>query len=171
MTTLAYVGLGSNLDEPLQQIALAVTGLAGLPGSQLLRRSRLYRSAPWGYTDQPAFVNAVVELETTLEPLALLAQLLAMETGLGRHRGGQRWGPRRIDLDLLLHGNSAISMPGLELPHPRISERAFVLMPLADLVPHYDMPGKGRIIDCLAHLDTADCFVIDEPPESATEFH
>ena len=154
--TLAYVGLGSNLDDPADRIAEAITGLAALPGSIVLRRSSLYRSAPWGYADQPAFINAVAELETGLAPRALLDALLALERAQGRERGGPRWGPRRIDLDLLLHGDHVSQSEGLELPHPRIGERAFVLAPLAELAPQLRV-GDSSVTALLAAIDASDC--------------
>ncbi len=155
--TLAYVGLGSNLDDPQQQVYCAIAALNDLPSTRLSRQSSLYRSAPWGIVDQPDFINAVAELETDLEAAELLEQLLELETRLGRLRDGSRWGPRRIDLDLLVHGDEAATSPGLQLPHPRIGERAFVLMPLAELAPDLELAGIGVISEQLRHIDTSQC--------------
>ncbi len=155
--TLAYVGLGSNLDDPQQQVSSALAALDELPSTRLSRRSSLYRSAPWGLVDQPDFINAVAELETELDAAGLLAQLLELEVRLGRRRDGPRWGPRRIDLDLLVHGDEATNSAGLQLPHPRIGERAFVLMPLAELAPNLELVGIGVITERLRHIDISQC--------------
>ncbi|MFZ2236139.1 MAG: 2-amino-4-hydroxy-6-hydroxymethyldihydropteridine diphosphokinase [Dokdonella sp.] len=155
--TLAYVGLGSNLDDPQQQVTAAITALDELPSTRLTRRSSLYRSAPWGLVDQPDFVNAVAEVDTELDASSLLAQLLELELRLGRRRDGLRWGPRRIDLDLLMHGDEATISTELQLPHPRIGERAFVLMPLAELAPDLELAGIGVITERLRHIDTSQC--------------
>lgn len=161
--TLAYIGLGSNLDDPAARIAQAIAGLAALSECRLIRTSSLYRSAAWGYTEQPAFINAVAELETTLAPPALLDALLALERAQGRERGGQRWGPRRIDLDLLIHGDHESQTAGLELPHPRIAERAFVLLPLAELSPNLRVAGMGTLTDLLDAIDASDCVRLGSP--------
>lgn len=155
--TLAYVGLGSNLDDPQHQINAAIAALEELPSTRRLRRSGLYRSAPWGITDQPDFLNAVAEIDTDLDATSLLASLLDIERRLGRRRDGQRWGPRRIDLDLLAHGDQTSLSAELQLPHPRIGERAFVLMPLAELAPDLELAGIGVIKDRLRDIDTRQC--------------
>lgn len=160
--SLAYVGLGSNLDQPAAQIAKALTGLAILPATQLLRQSSLYRSPPWGYPDQPDFINAVAELETQLDTVELLAEMLALEQRLGRRRDGPRWGPRLIDLDLLVHGDQELETETVQVPHPRIAERAFVLMPLAELAPNLDLAGMGRVSQLLERLPESDCTRIAE---------
>lgn len=160
--SLAYVGLGSNLDQPAAQIAKALTGLASLPATQLLRQSSLYRSPPWGYPDQPDFINAVAELETQLDTVELLAEMLALERRLGRRRDGPRWGPRLIDLDLLVHGDQELETETVQVPHPRIAERAFVLMPLAELAPNLDLAGMGRVSQLLERLPESDCTRITE---------
>ena len=160
--SLAYVGLGSNLDQPAAQIAKALTGLASLPATQLLRQSSLYRSPPWGYPDQPDFINAVAELETQLDTVELLAEMLALERRLGRRRDGPRWGPRLIDLDLLVHGDQELETETVQVPHPRIAERAFVLMPLAELAPNLDLAGMGRVSQLLERLPESDCTRIAE---------
>ena len=148
----AWVGLGSNLREPRQQIDAALQALAAIPQTQLLRASRLYRTPPWGRLDQPDFINAVAELATTLAPEALLAQLRRIEHDAGRQRL-ERWGPRSLDLDLLLHGDARIDTETLQLPHPRLHERAFVLVPLAELAPELWIEPHGRVIDLLAQVD------------------
>ncbi|MBN8726830.1 MAG: 2-amino-4-hydroxy-6-hydroxymethyldihydropteridine diphosphokinase [Xanthomonadales bacterium] len=154
---LALVGLGSNLGESAVEVRKALTALAGLPATRLLRHSRLFRTAPWGVTAQPAFVNAAAELATRLAPRELLDHLLAIEQRQGRHRHGERWGPRLIDLDLLCLGDLAVDEPGLVLPHPHLAERAFVLAPLADLDPDRMLPGVGRVRELLARVDASGC--------------
>ncbi|HET7610371.1 MAG TPA: 2-amino-4-hydroxy-6-hydroxymethyldihydropteridine diphosphokinase [Rhodanobacteraceae bacterium] len=155
----AYVALGSNLDDPAAQVERGFAALAALPGTRLRARSRLYRTPPWGVVDQPSFVNAVAALETSLAPRELLEALLAIEAGAGRVRGARN-GPRTLDLDLLLHGDLELCEAGLTLPHPRLHERAFVLLPLADVAPGLDVPGRGRVRDLLARVDPAGCIPI-----------
>lgn len=154
---IAYVGLGSNLDEPLRQVRDALTCIARLPNTRLIERSGFYASAPWGISDQPDFINAAAQIETTLEPQVLLDALLAIEQRAGRVRNAERWGPRQIDLDLLLYGDQRISRDGLQVPHPRIAERAFVLLPLVELDPLIELPAQGRIADLLTRIDTTGC--------------
>ena len=132
---VAYVGLGSNLEDPETQVRRALQALDQLPETRLLAASGLYTTAPVGPQDQPDYVNAVARLETRLTPLDLLAGLLAIEAAQGRRRDGSRWGPRILDLDLLLHGDTELDLPGLRLPHPEMHHRAFVLIPLADVAP------------------------------------
>lgn len=151
----AYVALGSNLDDPRAQVERALAALDQLPQTRCVLRSSLYRSRPFGPVEQPDFVNAVAGLLTTLQPATLLASLQALETRLGRERPVVRWGPRRIDLDLLVHGSARIAEPGLELPHPGIAERAFVLAPLAEIAPDLDVPGVGRVSALLAKVDSS----------------
>jgi 2-amino-4-hydroxy-6-hydroxymethyldihydropteridine diphosphokinase len=151
----AYVALGSNLDDPRAQVERAMQELAGLPHTCCVLRSSLYRSRPLGPVQQPDFINAVAGLLTELDPVALLAQLQQLEAKLGRERPAVRWGPRRIDLDLLVHGTETISQPGLELPHPGIAERAFVLVPLAEIAPDLEVPGLGRVRSLLSRVDCA----------------
>lgn len=150
----AYVGLGSNLEQPERQVRQALAALAGIPGTRLAAHSRLYRTPPWGDTEQPSFVNAVAALDTSLSPHTLLQQLQAIEAAAGRARE-RRWGPRILDLDLLLHGDSVLDESGLSLPHPQIAQRAFVLVPLAELAPGLQVPGQGRVADLLAAVDAA----------------
>ncbi len=146
--TTAYVGLGSNLGdrERLIRDAAALIG-AG-------RLSTIIETEPWGYGEQPRFLNAVVEVETSLEPLAFLTHLLDIERRLGRERVGPQWGPRTIDLDLLLFGDELVDQPGLVVPHPHLSERLFVLEPLAELAPHLEIPGIGTVRAALAGLQS-----------------
>lgn len=156
----AYVALGSNLDDPRAQVEHAFAALACLPNTTLQARSRLYRTAPWGYAAQPDFINAVAMLHTALTPRALLDALLAIETAAGRQRGIAN-GPRTLDLDLLLYGDAVIDEAGLVIPHPRLGQRAFVLLPLADIAPTLDIPGQGRVAELLARVDAAGCSAID----------
>jgi 2-amino-4-hydroxy-6-hydroxymethyldihydropteridine diphosphokinase len=149
----AYVALGSNLDDPRAQVERAFAALAGIRDSRLVLRSSLYRSRPFGPVDQPDFVNATAGLLTALSSAELLAELQSLETRLGRERPVVRWGPRRIDLDLLVHGSDQRDEPGLMLPHPGIAERAFVLVPLAEIAPDLMVPALGRVHALLARLD------------------
>jgi 2-amino-4-hydroxy-6-hydroxymethyldihydropteridine diphosphokinase len=147
---VAYVGLGSNLADPQQQVRRALAALAALPATRLIAASALYVTAPVGPLDQPDYVNAAARLDTRLPPLDLLAALLACEAAQGRHRDGTRWGPRTLDLDLLLHGEAELDLPGLRLPHPEICRRPFVLIPLADVAPPgLHIPGQGTLKDLL----------------------
>ncbi len=148
----AYVGLGSNLDDPPVQLEQAFAALGQLPESRLMLRSPSYRTAPFGPVAQPHFLNAVAGLLTRLDPEALLAQLRALETLQGRAPARERWGPRRIDLDLLVHGRETRSGPALTLPHPGIPQRNFVLYPLRDLAPDLDVPGLGSVRDLAARV-------------------
>jgi 2-amino-4-hydroxy-6-hydroxymethyldihydropteridine diphosphokinase len=153
--TPAYVALGSNLDDPARQILRAFDALAELPKTRLVLRSPRYRSRPLGPVDQPDFVNAVAGLLTQLEPVPMLRQLKSLESRLGRSADVVRWGPRLIDLDLLMHGDTSIDDAELTLPHPGIAERAFVLVPLADVAPAVVVPGRGRVGVLLAGVDAA----------------
>jgi 2-amino-4-hydroxy-6-hydroxymethyldihydropteridine diphosphokinase len=156
-TRLAYVGIGSNLDDPGRQVRAAIEALKRLPRSTFAGASRLYRSAPWGKLDQPAFVNAAAAISTALSPRELLDALLAIERAHGRTREGERWGPRVIDLDLLVFGAEAIDEPGLHVPHPRLAERAFALLPLADLAPDLEIPGQGVVRALAERVDASEC--------------
>ncbi|MEO8809099.1 MAG: 2-amino-4-hydroxy-6-hydroxymethyldihydropteridine diphosphokinase [Rhodanobacter sp.] len=154
--TLAYVALGSNLGDSRQQVLDAIQTLGDLPDTKLLRRSALYRTPPWGILDQPFFINAVVALDTRLPPLALLQELLVIEQAAGRVRG-ERNGPRTLDLDLLHVEGEQCHAPQLTLPHPRMHERAFVLLPLNDVAPTLCLPGRGSVAGLLARIDRAGC--------------
>ncbi len=143
---LAYIGLGSNLDDPSSQILRAFDLLASIPTTRLVRRSSLYLSAPFGPVKQPSFVNAVALLDTRLDSRALLRSLQDIEDSQGRERGS-RWGPRVLDLDLLVHGNREIDESKLTVPHPGIAERNFVLLPLREIAPELVIPGLGRVAD------------------------
>jgi 2-amino-4-hydroxy-6-hydroxymethyldihydropteridine diphosphokinase len=148
---LAYLGLGSNLADPERQVRQALSALSGLPETRLLAASALYATDPVGPQDQPSYVNAAARIETRLSPLDLLAALLAIEAAQGRRRDGTRWGPRILDLDLLLYGETELDLPGLRLPHPEIRHRGFVLIPLADVAPlGLAIPGQGILRDLLA---------------------
>jgi 2-amino-4-hydroxy-6-hydroxymethyldihydropteridine diphosphokinase len=146
--TIAYVGLGSNLGDRERLIREA----AELIGAA--RLSTVIETEPWGHRDQPLFLNAVAELETPLAARQLLDHLLDVERRLGRERIGPQWGPRTIDLDLLLYGDQMLDEPGLVVPHPRLTEREFVLRPLAELVPTLKIPGKGTVQAALAGLSS-----------------
>lgn len=145
----AFIGLGSNLENPLFQIRQAISLLAGLPDSRLIKQSSLYRSAPVGAVDQPDFINAVVQIETALKPLDLLRALLEIEQRCGRIRTYLN-APRTLDLDLLLYDDLQCHEKGLILPHPRMHERAFVLQPLMEIEPDCMIPGKGSVVELLA---------------------
>jgi 2-amino-4-hydroxy-6-hydroxymethyldihydropteridine diphosphokinase len=151
----AYIGIGANLGDREATIEQALELLSARPGVELAAVSGLRETEPWGYADQPAFLNAAAAVDTSLAPLDLLAALLAVERELGRTRTGPRYGPRTIDLDLLLYGQHVIEEPGLAVPHPRLQERAFALEPLLDLDPDLTVPGRGRVADLLAALDSS----------------
>jgi 2-amino-4-hydroxy-6-hydroxymethyldihydropteridine diphosphokinase len=161
---LAVVGLGGNIGDAATTVRAAFDALGQLEGTRVLRCSRLYRTPAWGVTAQADFVNAAALLETTLPPLALLEALLRLEREAGRERnanGGDRWGPRTLDLDLLLYGDSAIDLPGLHVPHPRLAERAFALVPLVEVAPDAIIPGVGPAAHALAALVTDDILELD----------
>ena len=143
--TIAYVGIGSNLDEPRRQVLEAFTELDRLPHTRLVKKSSLYRSAPMGHAAQPDFINAVAQLETGLPAERLLAELQALEARHGRERSFPN-APRTLDLDVLLYGNAQIDSPALTVPHPRMHERAFVLKPLLEISP--ELPYKAFLETC-----------------------
>jgi len=150
----AFVGIGSNLGEPERQIAAALDQLAAEDGMELVAVSTLRETEPVGFLDQPNFLNGAAQLETELPPRELLNRLLAIESRLGRVRGeGPRFGPRTIDLDLLLYGGEEIDEPGLTVPHRRLPERRFALEPLAELAPGLEIPGLGPVQTLLAELE------------------
>lgn len=151
--TLAAVGLGGNLGDAAATLRDAIAELARLPGSTLRCASRLYRTPAWGRSDQPDFINAVALIETRLAARDLLDALLAIERSFGRVRlEGERWGPRTLDLDLLLFGDALIDEPGLRVPHPHLHERAFVLLPLAEIAPGMAIPGIGAVAGIAADV-------------------
>lgn len=141
----AYVALGSNLDDPARQVERALAALAGIADTRLLLRSRLWRTRPMGPQDQPDFINAAAGLLTTLPAPRLLAELKAIEQGMGRVAPDRRWGPRVIDLDLLLLGDETRAEAALSLPHPGLHQRNFVLYPLAEIAADAWVPGQGRV--------------------------
>jgi 2-amino-4-hydroxy-6-hydroxymethyldihydropteridine diphosphokinase len=147
----AFVGIGSNLGEPERQIEAALELLRAEDGIDVVAVSSLRETEPVGYQDQPNFLNGAAALETELSPRELLDRLLAIEQKLGRERGvGPRFGPRLIDLDLLLYGDETVDEPGLTVPHPRLAKRRFALEPLAELDPSLEIPGYGSVQDLLA---------------------
>lgn len=141
----AYVGLGSNLDDPSRQLDRAEAALSALPSLRLVAVSPRYASDPVGFVDQPRFLNAVAAVLTTLSPEALYRALRQLETTLGKVPPRERFGPRSIDLDVLVFGDAVVDTPELTVPHPRLHERAFVLYPLADIAPDLWIPGHGRV--------------------------
>jgi 2-amino-4-hydroxy-6-hydroxymethyldihydropteridine diphosphokinase len=150
----AYVGLGANLGDRAATLARAIELLGAWPGIEVVAVSSFRETAPVGYLDQPRFLNAAVAIDTSLEPEAVLEALLAIERELGRVREGPRFGPRTVDLDLLLVESVTLDRPGLTLPHPRLHERAFALEPLAELDPALVVPGHGTVADILRTLES-----------------
>ena len=146
----AYIGVGSNLQDPRAQVLEGLARLGRLPQSRLVLTSRLYRSRPFGKAEQPDFINAAAGLLTQLDSMALYQNLHAIELAMGRPERHERWGPRIIDLDLLVYDRERRSEAALTLPHPGIVERNFVLYPLAEIAPDLDVPGLGRVADLVA---------------------
>jgi len=151
--TRAYVGLGANLGDREQMLRLALERLATEPSVELVTASTLRETEPEDFLDQPRFLNGAAVVETDLSPRQLLARLQLIECELGRRRAGPRFGPRVIDLDLLLYGSEIVNEPELEIPHPRLHLRRFALEPLAELEPELEVPGKGPVSALLAGLD------------------
>ncbi|GAB2520909.1 2-amino-4-hydroxy-6-hydroxymethyldihydropteridine diphosphokinase [Lysobacter humi (ex Lee et al. 2017)] len=152
----ACIGLGANLGDAARAVRDAAVALGDVDGIVDVRLSPLYRTPAWGVTDQPDFVNAVALLRTVFTPRALLDVLLDLERAAGRDRASAMpWGPRVLDLDLLLYGDSVVDEPGLHVPHPRMHERAFVLVPLHALAPETVVPGRGRVDALLRGVETA----------------
>ena len=149
----AYVGLGANLGDREATIRRALALLDADPGVEVVAVSELRETDPVGLVEQPRFLNGAAALETDLAPRDLLDVLLGVERTLGRNRAGPRWGPRTIDLDLLVYGAEVVDEPGLRVPHPRLAERRFVLEPLADLDPGLEIPGAGPVATLLASLE------------------
>jgi len=159
-STTAWIGLGSNLGDGPLQTKRALELLGQDASIRVLRTSSLYRTSPWGHAAQPDFTNSVAELSVSMEPLQLLRTLMEVEQSLGRTRGSRRWGPRYMDLDLLLLEKRILCLPGLAVPHPRMHRRAFVLIPLCELEPGLLIPGRGTVSACLDRLpgqDVASC--------------
>ena len=146
---IAYLGIGTNLGDRMGNIRGALGKLGGLPTMELARVSSVYETAPVGVTDQPDFLNLVAAVRTSLAPRALLEVLLHIENQMGRVRT-EHWGPRVIDLDLLLYGGEQVSLPELTVPHPRLRERAFVLIPLAEIAPEMALPGSEKKVSEIA---------------------
>ena len=147
----AYIGIGSNLGDSLARVRAAFDSLAHLSGCRVVSRSRLYRTRPFGPVEQGDFINAVAGMLTMLSAATLLSGIRGIETAAGRLRA-ERWGPRTLDLDLLVFGNQRITTPELSVPHPGIAERGFVLAPLADIAPALHVPGLGRVEELLRAL-------------------
>jgi 2-amino-4-hydroxy-6-hydroxymethyldihydropteridine diphosphokinase len=148
----AFIAIGANLNDPERRVREGVAALAGLPDTELVRASSLYRSAPVGYRDQPDFINAVAEVRTGLSARALLEALLALEVSRGRVRTFLN-APRTLDLDIVVFGDLEIHEPGLTVPHPRMQDRAFVVVPLAEIAPEAMVPGRGRARELVAGVD------------------
>jgi len=157
-----YIGLGSNLENPYAQVTQAIGTLTTLPGSHCLAVSSLYRSPPMGPQGQADYVNAVMSLQTALSALDLLDCLQSIEQQQGRVRGAERWGPRTLDLDLLLYGQQSFDLPRLKIPHPGLHERSFVLYPLYEIAPTLVIPGHGALKNLLQYCENALEVISDE---------
>ncbi len=153
MTIRAYIGIGSNLDDPVMQVKEAIEELKLLPDTIMAGCSSLYSSKPMGPQDQPDYVNAVAALDTLLSPEELLQQLQRIEDLQGRDRGGEQWGPRILDLDLLLYGRKVIDADGLKVPHPGMHERDFVIIPLAEIAGNLNIPGHGLLTSLINSVE------------------
>ncbi len=157
----AYIGIGSNLNDPVSQVRVACDALASIPDTRLLAASSLFSNPPMGPQDQPDYVNAVAAVRTGLSPRDLLSALLALEQAAGRDRAkAEHWGPRVLDLDLLVYGAQCVDERDLTVPHPGISERNFVLLPLLEIAPDLDIPGLGKVADLAKAMNPADLHVI-----------
>jgi len=154
MTVRAYIGIGSNLHDPVKQVLEAVEELEMIPDTILVQRSSLYSGNPMGPVDQPDYVNAVVSLDTLLSPEDLHQALIGIEDMQGRDRGAEKWGPRIIDLDLLMYGSNTISTATLTVPHPGMHERDFVMIPLEEIAVNLKIPGKGFIYSLINKCET-----------------
>lgn len=157
----AYIGLGSNLGQPVERLKAARESIRALHGLHEAGFSSLYRSAPLGPADQPDYVNAVMAVDTELTPLTLLDALQAIESAQGRVRLGERWGPRTLDLDLLLYGDHTLHTERLQVPHPGLAQREFVLFPLQEIAPELAIPGQGSLAALCAGCPRRDLTVID----------
>jgi 2-amino-4-hydroxy-6-hydroxymethyldihydropteridine diphosphokinase len=168
----AFVGLGSNLGESVATLRAALAALDTLADTRVLRVSHFYRTPAWGVTEQPDFLNAVAMLRTRLSPSKLLGSMLGIERAAGRDRladGSDRWGPRTLDLDLLLYGDLTVDEPGLRVPHPHLHERAFALVPLVEIAADVVIPGIGPAREALDRMETADiqALTYTDPPADA----
>lgn len=152
---LVFIGLGSNMASPAKQVTTALESLAAEPGVEVQRQSSLYCSPPWGDLEQADFVNAVARIATRLAPVELLDVLMRIERDMGRVRTERHWGPRVMDLDLLAFGERIIRTDRLLVPHPRIAERAFVLVPFAEIAPQFHLPGLASVNQLLTLRDDA----------------
>ncbi|MEO5565571.1 MAG: 2-amino-4-hydroxy-6-hydroxymethyldihydropteridine diphosphokinase [Luteimonas sp.] len=159
--TIAAIGLGGNIGDVAASLRQALAALDGLAMTRLLQASPLFLTPAWGNPAQADFINAAALVETGLDPRQLLDGLLDIERQLGRDReAGVHWGPRTLDLDLLLYGEAVIDEPGLRVPHPHLHERAFVLLPLSRIGADLLVPGRGRIADLLADVDSTGCVAL-----------
>jgi 2-amino-4-hydroxy-6-hydroxymethyldihydropteridine diphosphokinase len=161
MTVRAYIGIGSNLGDPVARVQAAFGELQRLPDTRLAARSSLYGSRPMGPADQPDYVNAVAGVDTDLPAADLLQALAGIENRQGRERGAQKWGPRTLDLDLLLYGGQRIASPGLTVPHPGLHERDFVLVPLAEIAGDLEVPGHGTLSTLTGRCEQHDLVRLD----------
>lgn len=158
----AWLGLGSNLQHPEAQLKQALDRLSKAEGVEILATSSFYRTPPWGDEQQDDFINAVVQIETGLDPMPLLRVVQSIENEMGRQRSERRWGPRLIDIDLLLYGDQQYRSAELELPHPRMHERAFVLMPLSELDGSLEIPARGTVEKLLQQLDCSGIYRLND---------
>lgn len=165
-STRAYIGIGSNLEDPFGKVGAGISALGRLPDSRVVSRSSLYRSAPVGIVDQPEFVNAVCAVDTSLTPQELLRELHDIEHAYGRERGPIRGGPRTLDLDILLYDDLQMASSEITIPHPRLHERAFVLCPLSEIAPTLRVPGRGPMP---AMLSACAAQVVARVPDGAVE--
>ena len=155
--TKVFIGLGSNINDPETQLVMAIKSLHQLPDTEFLCQSSFYRSKPVGPQDQPYFINAVVKLDTKMTALKLLQSLQSIEMRHGRLRkGAQHWGPRPLDLDILLFGQEQINLDNLVVPHPEMHKRNFVLIPLNEIESDLEIPGAGKVCHLLKNIGTKD---------------
>lgn len=153
--TIAFLGLGSNLDSPLDQLTNAIKAINTIPSTSLIQTSSFYKNRPVGPRDQPDFLNAVASIDTGLSPQKLLDHMQGIETQQGRKRH-IRWGARTLDLDILLFGDDIINTTRLVIPHPELHKRAFVIHPLYEIAPELEIPGQGPLKDLFQNIDTND---------------
>ncbi len=161
MSVATFIGIGSNQNDPLAQVQQAFTALDGLTASQVVATSRCYRNPPMGPVAQPDYVNAVAQLDTALKPQSLLDALKALEVDAGRQLDGVRWGARPLDLDILLYAEQTLDTQTLQIPHPGLPSRAFVLYPLADIDPTLVIPGMGPLEQLMQGISAADLVAIE----------